>query len=215
MSNKQTEPFWNWFNATARIKIGLRAETFIKMFEYLDTLEGPITILETGCVRVKDNWDGDGYSTVLFDEYAKHHTQCKVYTVDIDPEATTLCKNIVSDNVDVHTGDSVAYFHSLTQNPPKGFNLALLYLDSSYDDANTLKEFTAIVPLVRETTLVAVDDSALDFKGLSQDGQMVILEGWPKIGGKAKLLAEYAKQIGAELKFSSYQCGWTKLGCSK
>ncbi len=61
-------------------------------------------------MRVKDNFLGDGQSTLLFDKYIQSRGNgSKVFTVDIDPVAINICKNLVSDNVDVFTGDSVKY----------------------------------------------------------------------------------------------------------
>ncbi len=43
--------FWNWFDTEARPKLVTRADTFAKMFEYLDRFDRPVSIVETGCVR--------------------------------------------------------------------------------------------------------------------------------------------------------------------
>jgi hypothetical protein len=33
----------------------------------------------------------------------------------------------------------------------------------------------------------------------------------PAIGGKGRLIAEYAQAVGAKLEFAEYQAGWTGL----
>src|ERR1700693_4397084 len=42
------DEFWNFFNNEAAAKLALREKTFRKIFEFLDLLDGPITIVETG-----------------------------------------------------------------------------------------------------------------------------------------------------------------------
>ena len=61
--------------------LGKRADTMRFALERLP--ESP-TIVETGCVRTADNWQGDGMSTVVFAEWVDaHHGQ--LWSVDIDP----------------------------------------------------------------------------------------------------------------------------------
>lgn len=211
----KSEEFWKWFDETVREKLDARASTFVKMFEYLDTFDRPVGIVETGCARLKDNWQGDGCSTVLFDKYAEYHPGSLVYTVDMELKATEVCRSLVSDRVVVHTGDSVVYFKDFARLPPPNFQLDLLYLDSSDNHFNAMKEFAAIAPLVRPDTLVAVDDSPLDFRGIPTADQRMVIVGEPKIGGKGEFLSDYAKQFGAELYFTGYQVGWLKLGVEK
>jgi hypothetical protein len=91
--------FWHFFDTEAAPKLMHRADTFRRIFDYLDRLNRPIGIVETGCVRTKDNWLGDGQSTLLFDHYAKNHAGSLVLSVDIDATATALCKSMVSDHV--------------------------------------------------------------------------------------------------------------------
>ena len=112
--------------------------------------------------RTKDNWQGDGQSTLLFDKYAEHHHGSFVHTVDIDQDATATCSAMVSKRVSVHTGDSVAFLKSLDVSP-----IDLLYLNSFDLDMNYplpsaihhLKELVAIAPMISSETLVVVDDS--------------------------------------------------------
>ena len=59
--------FYKWFE-TITPKLGDRAISFKKIFKYLDSQPTPIIIVETGCLRKKDNFL-DGQSTLLFDKY--------------------------------------------------------------------------------------------------------------------------------------------------
>ena len=197
--------FWSWFDGIAGPQLAHRTEGFRKVFDHLDRFDRPVGIVETGCVRQQDNWAGDGQSTILFDRYPEFHPRSAVFSVDRDPEAAALCRSLVGGQVQIHAGDSLAYLKSLADHPPAGLEfLDLLYLDSfdvDFEDPlpsaiHHLKELLAIAPLVSFATLVVVDDSPSSFIG----------------GGKGRLIAEYADQIGAERLFAEYQCGWLRLG---
>ena len=93
-----TSDFYKWFE-TISSKLGNREVSFKKIFKYLDSQPDPIIIVETGCLRVKDNFS-DGQSTLLFDKYTLSRKKgSKVYTVDVDPNSTKICKEVVSSNV--------------------------------------------------------------------------------------------------------------------
>jgi hypothetical protein len=215
----KSDTFWHYFDTEARPKLALRADTFARMFAYLDAFDRPVGIIETGCVRKAGNWAGDGGSTILFDTYAEWHPGSAVHTVDIDPQATALCRTLVSERVTIHTGDSVMFLKGFADAPPQGFpGIDLLYLDSFDLDLDNvfpsafhhMKELTAISPVIRPQTLVVVDDSPSSFFGIVQNDTLTPTSA-PKIGGKGKMIAEYAAQIGAEQVFTGYQCGWTRF----
>ena len=129
----RSDDFWNYFDQIARSKLARRADTFSKVFSYLDRFDRPVIIVETGCVRQKEAWEGDGQSTILFDKYAEFHPGSIVYSVDIDPAAAALCRSLVRPEVLIHTGDSVAFLRSLADRPAcEVKSIDLLYLDS-YD----------------------------------------------------------------------------------
>ena len=50
-----TSDFYKWFETIAS-KLENREISFRKIFEYLDSMPDPIIIIETGCLRVKDNF---------------------------------------------------------------------------------------------------------------------------------------------------------------
>ena len=213
--------FWRWFDEAAGPQLAHRTAGFRKIFTYLDRLDRPVGIVETGCVRQQDNWAGDGQSTILFDRYACFHPGSAVFSVDRDPEAAALCRSLIGDRVHVHTGDSLAYLKSLADRPPPELEfLDLLYLDSFDVDLDHplpsaihhLKELLAIAPLVSSETLVVVDDSPSSFLGVLDGDTPLKLVRPPRVGGKGRLIAEYAVEIGAERLFAEYQCGWLRLG---
>ena len=213
--------FWSWFDGIVGPQLAHRTEGFRKVFDHLDRFDRPVGIVETGCVRQQDNWAGDGQSTILFDRYAEFHPRSAVFSVDRDPEAAALCRSLVGGHVRIHAGDSLAYLKSLADHPPAGLEfLDLLYLDSfdvDFDDPlpsaiHHLKELLAIAPLVSFETLVVVDDSPSSFIGVPDGDNPVQPIRPPRIGGKGRLIAEYADQIGAARLFAEYQCGWLRLG---
>ena len=216
--------FYNWFDKIS-IKLETRKDSFYQIFKYLDKIPEPITIVETGCLRIKDNFSGDGQSTLLFDKYTQSRkNNSKVYTVDINPIATKVCSEIVSENVSINTGDSVKYLNTLSKEFFKSkTDVSLFYLDSfdcdwksPYQSAqHHLKELVSIKKILNEQTLVVVDDSPiigyLQQSNVKKDTLEFMKPGLvpsPTISGKGSLVHEYAVHTGAKILFSNYQTGW-------
>ena len=218
MTNKKIE-FWNFFNNEAAPKLAHREKTFRKIFEYLDEIDGPITIAETGCVRIAGNWAGDGQSTILFDKYITARDEVSIcYTVDINPKSVAECLKLVSSRIQVNRDDSVHYLYELARKlkEENKYN-SFIYLDSFDLDfkywqpsaIHHLKELVAVQTCIDDKTLLVVDDSPLNASFIPGDNSTLKTFGKPSIGGKGRLVAEYAKAIGAKLEFSEYQAGWT------
>ena len=218
--------FYKWFNDVSS-KLGAREISFKKIFKYLDSQPTPIIIVETGCLRKKDNFL-DGQSTLLFDKYTLSRGEnSKIYTVDINPESTKVCKEVVSKNVEINTDDSIRYLNNLCNIFLKNkMKVSMFYLDSFDVDwrypypsaAHHLKELTAISRLLHEDTLVVVDDSPA--AGNLTQNENKPDEPWkilgspsplPTIGGKGFLVHEYASHVGAKLVFSHYQTARNKF----
>ena len=213
---------FNEFFESIKNKLGIRQTSFTKIFQYLDNIEGPINIVETGCLRIKDNFKGDGQSTLLFDKYTQYREErSKVYTVDINPKATEVCKSIVSDNVEIHTGDSVKYLTELMPKLKKqNEKISLFYLDSFDVDwqssdrsaAHHLKEITAIINHISEETLIVIDDAPILAPMKIDDKKLSLITEHPApkpfIGGKGYLVNEFAYANNATLYFSNYQTAW-------
>lgn len=218
---RDTHAFWTWFDLEAGPKLGAREVAFRKAFAYLDTLQrtGPVTIVETGCTRIAGNWAGDGQSSVLFDRYLSHcPAGSEAHAVDIDPNATAQCRQLVSNRVHVHTGDSVPVLRQIARTlADAGRTIDLLYLDSFDVDwknttpssAHHLKELVSIVGSLRSDTLVMVDDCPAQARMVGTEPGNYSLISQPEIGGKGGFVAEYAAQVGATLLFSHYQAAWT------
>ena len=212
--------FYKWFDALAE-KLGNREISFRKIFKYLDSQPTPIIIVETGCLRVKDNFL-DGQSTLLFDKYTlSRGEKSKVYTVDINQNSTKACRQVVSDNVEITTSDSVRYLHSLTKKfLADKIKVSMFYLDSFDVDwkypypsaAHHLKELATISKILHRKTLVVVDDApAVGNLTRNKDAWQVLKLPPPIIGGKGFLVHEYAEDVGAKVVFSNYQTAWSEF----
>ena len=222
----ESSDFYKWFNDISS-KLGVREISFKKIFKYLDSQPTPIIIVETGCLRKKDNFL-DGQSTLLFDKYTlSRGANSKIYTVDINPESTKVCEEVVSENVKITTDDSIRYLNILSNTFLKNkTKVSMFYLDSFDVDwrypypsaAHHLKELAAIGRLLHEDTLVVVDDSPATGNLTQNDNKPH--EPWkilsspsplPTIGGKGFLVHEYSSHVGAKLVFSHYQAAWNKF----
>ena len=116
---RKSSEFWSFFDGEAVSKLALRANTFRKMFEYLDRLDTPINIIETGCARNKDDWSGEGQSTILFDKYVHHHAaESKLYSVDINKSAIDYARTFIGPKTALTRDDSVKYLAKLDSRFP-------------------------------------------------------------------------------------------------
>lgn len=202
MKHAHTSPaFWGWFESV-RQSLAHRADTFEQTLKHLDSLEHPPVIVETGCFRRRDNWTGDGCSTLIWDKYAEYRPGTTVKSVDADAAAVALCRISVSHAWIVH-GDSVEFLRSLALSKDSR-PIDLLYLDSFDLDCSNplpsashhLAELHAAMPLITPETWVVVDDARMN--GRCPDG-------------KARLVGEYAANVGAKCVFQDYQCGWSGM----
>lgn len=175
-------------------KLAGRAQSFRVLFRELNR-ETPL-ILETGCLRKQDNWDGDGQSTLMFDAFAEEHHGA-VWSVDISPESVIAARRACGPSTHLILGDSVRALHSLVSMKPER-KADLLYLDSMDLDVRNprpsaehhLSELAAALPLLRSGSLVCVDDY-----GIAD-------------GGKGALVNEYMTGIDAPVLYEGYQKLW-------
>lgn len=209
--------FLETFDSTWAMRLGPRRHTFRQLFEFLlaRKAQGHF-ILETGCAREADNWEGDGQSTIMFDRFAREHGG-EVVTVDLDETACAYARGAVSPCTTVHHGDSVRFLHGMAgQLLRAGRAIDLLYLDSfDLDPSNPapsalhhLKELCAIAPALGDSTLVVVDDAYHQLRGFRNERDEFVLLEDQGIAGKARFVAEYFAQVGIRPLFDGYQCGW-------
>ena len=190
----------NWEDYYKEIKplLGLRELGFTRIFDHLNNIKDPV-IVETGTVREDYNFEGDGCSTILFDNYISNKGGTLI-SVDIDPVA---CKNArtVTTNAEVVEADSVEYLATLDG------KVDLLYLDSFniynwLDDwkasAHHLKEIFAAKNVIKEGTLIVVDDNL--YVPNSEDNK--------RKSGKGRIIHELMQSIGIPTFIDGYHIGW-------
>jgi len=192
--------FNDWFTEKYQEKSGVRFWSFKVALNIL-LQRGGTNIVETGTIRMKDDWGG-GMSTLLLGDFCKHYDK-HLWTVDIDPNAIEVCKEITADFKDHITyvvSDSIAFL--------KGFDqkIDFLYLDSldcpEYLEANSpdlivtqqhqLNELKAAWDKLTDNPVVLLDDNR-----------------WEN-GGKTKLTNAFLKEKGWLCLIDYQQSLWVK-----
>ncbi|MBO1362100.1 hypothetical protein J2D73_20190 [Acetobacter sacchari] len=189
--------FRSGFDSFLRERLGKRAGGFKAIFDALDQHDIPL-IIETGCLRVARNWEGDGQSTFQFDWYARER-KGRVLTIDINPQSVDSARRACSSVTSTILNDSVATLDALgTVGMPPA---SLLYLDSFDLDINNpmpsaihhAMELMAARRLLGPGSIVCIDD--FDVPPLGP-------------GGKGLIVDEFFNTIRAEVLYSGYQKVW-------
>lgn len=144
-----------------KLSMDVRYETFKLAFDLLSDLPNH-RILETGCVRLKDDW-GAGYSTMLFGEFCKLFGG-KLITIDNSEQHMNICKELTreySEHIEYVIGDSLDMLSEIKS------KVDLLYLDSFDLDLDgdrvpsqkhNLNEFIKSESILHEKSIVLIDD---------------------------------------------------------
>lgn len=173
---------------------GKRRPSFEIMLNHLSTKNCPL-IVETGCARIEDNFNGDGMSTLIFDEYVATQSG-KFFSVDISLDNVKFAKSKVrSENTTITCSDSVLWLHERSKEWET--KIDLLYLDSyDFDMANPhpsslhhILELVAIRPCLKEGTMICVDDN---FGNI----------------GKGSYVKQFMDLIDKPMVFNGYQWIW-------
>lgn len=178
-------------------KLGIRAHTFRAVVREAVSRDVK-NIVETGCTRKKDNWEGDGQSTIIWSKFTGYH-QGSFATIDIDAEAIDMARELTGGQASWYVcGDSVKELRTNFSNSP----IDLLYLDSfDVDMTNAapaamhcLFEFCSAKPRLKSGSIVFIDDSPMgpNFE----------------VGGKGAFVANYFKQLGVPPFTMGYQIAW-------
>lgn len=194
--------FFSAFQLHYSRALGAREESFRRLFdEAVQAKPQNLTIIETGCLRVAGNWQGDGQSTFLFDHFAET-TGSSFWSVDINPYSVDTARQVCSSRTSIVLNDSVAFLSSLGK---LGTDIVIdiLYLDSFDFDPNNpipsslhhLKELAAAMPYLRKGSLVCIDDCVAG----TLDGRPV---------GKGMFANDYLRNIRAECLYGGYQFLW-------
>ena len=187
--------FLNIFDNEYGPRLGKRKDTFRQIFEILENKEKDFyVIVETGCIRIQNNWEGDGYSTVLFDEFVNVYDGI-VRSVDINDKHCQLARYFATDKSIISTDDSVRFLWNLKLER----KIDLLYLDSyDVEDKNDVHaaafhhfmEFYAATNNLSKDSLIVVDDCDM------------------KDCGKAKYIKQFMDHIGNKSVIEGCQFGW-------
>jgi SAM-dependent methyltransferase len=169
-----------------------RWEAFRLMAEELIAKGRPVHIVETGCARQSENWNGDGQSTLVWDWLVQELGGSAV-SFDISPQSVEYAKSKVS-KAEVRCIDSVIGLRQYQHTEL----LDLVYLDS-YDltdgiesPTHHLAELTSIYPRLPSGCLIAVDDC--------KDEQR----------GKHRFLRDWLSSLGVQPIVRSYITVWRK-----
>jgi len=189
--------FKSAFDGLLRPRLGKRAEGFGVIFERLDSHIRPL-IIETGCLRIPDNWEGDGQSTFQFDWYARERGG-SVFTIDVNQESIDSTRRACGSNTNAILNDSRPALDALGRINNKA--ISLLYLDSfDLDLENPMPsavhhatEMMAARHLIGEGTIICVDDFDVSPLGA---------------GGKGLIVDQFMTAIGARVLYSGYQKIW-------
>jgi len=184
-------------------KTGKRKPTFEVMVKFLDDVRKyrEVTIVETGCCRQEDNFEGDGMSTMIFDSYVNEHGG-HFYSVDISQENIDFAKSkCISSNTQNICSDSIPFLFGFNN---KNTVIDLLYLDSyDFDMANPhpsslhhIFELTAIMPSLRIGSLIVVDDNF----NPGNPGETGV--------GKGGYIKQFMEHLGKPIAVAGYQWIW-------
>lgn len=176
-------------------KLAARRFTFYKMVEHLAKCETGF-IIETGTAWDKDNWDGQGQSTLIWDWVCKQLGH-KCISIDLNPGASETAKTQTS-NVDFMVCDSVAALADMVED--RISSCRLLYLDSfdwspeaNLDSAfHHMAELATVWAKLSPGTMIVVDDRHGDMKG------------------KHFMVELFMEKLGIKPVFKEYQIGWIK-----
>jgi hypothetical protein len=189
-------PFETLYRDAFRPRLAQRAEGFAALFGALAGHRQPL-IVETGCLRIPGNWQGDGQSTFQFDAYVRSNGGHLV-SIDILPESIDTARRACSSAANLVCNDSVAALYALSRLLPGP--AALVYLDSyDLDLADPMPsaihhalELAAVRPLLGPGSLVCIDDYGVGDQS----------------GGKGLIVDRFFTAIRATVLHSGYQKLW-------
>jgi len=191
------------FYDDVRSRLGHRQSGFDYIFDFLKQQQNPL-IVETGCARQENNYEGDGQSSLMFDKYISEYGG-SFYTVDLAKESVQYCQSKVSNKTTVVESDSITYLKKLNQHfLDSKRKINFLYLDSfdaPRDEPDVvymsalhhLYELLTIAPSLSDGALIGVDDNWID------NG---------KLAGKGQFVFDYMQKSGRPLCHDGYQLFW-------
>lgn len=182
------------------LKLGKRQPGFKKIIQHLSQLEGPAYIIETGTARIRDNWDGDGQSTLIWDwciENQDTKSDLAAISIDLSQEYIDISTSQTK-NVRYICSDSLKALNEIDESVLR--QTKLLYLDSfdwSPDmhlesSFHHMCELATVFALLPKGCLIVIDDRHSDFQG------------------KHVMVQYYFSKLLKAPAFSEYQIAWLK-----
>lgn len=178
----------------------LRFKEFSLIAERLCSIENPV-IIETGCLRNPEGWEGDGNSTAIWNWFGERGAEC--YSVDINEKHCEIARKLCP-KVDVMCWDSIYYLagNSAVE------RCNLLYLDSrdytkgneSFSELHHAGELTVTYERLPSGCLIAIDDCLDNCENHGKDIK----------GGKHKLCEYFFERAGIKPLFTGFITGWVK-----
>lgn len=188
-----------WFDKYYE-KSALRGNTWKKALELAEQ-RAFVNFVETGTIRMRDDW-GAGMSTYILGDYAKSHGS-RLWTCDINPESISLCKEITkdfSDSITYVVNDSIAFLQTF----PETINF--LYLDSMDCPVDDPLES----PILQRSQNHQREEFMAAEEKLSPDAVVLLDDCRFANGGKCGLTKPYLKSKGWTCLLEEYQSLWTK-----
>ena len=207
--NRESDPRdLGWFDRAYASRLGRRYATFRAAFASLLERDARPTIVETGCVREKNDYSA-GYSTVLLGELLRR-TGGRLFTVDLSAKNIALCRRLTrryAGLIEYSVGDSVEFLRAWVLAHP-GAAIDLLYLDSfDYPPADD--------PAGREASqLHCRNELEAAFPALSANALVLIDDGDLPGGGKPLLAKRRLAELGWTCLLDDYQTLWRAPGVS-
>jgi len=199
MTEEQVKHLQELVNKTTK-----RGPSFAMMLNHVGQIQNPL-IVETGCARQEDNFEGDGMSTTIFDTFVDYHGG-DFYSVDINPDNVKFASSQTK-KANIFCGDSVSYLYYQSQSwQAQNRKIDLLYLDSyDFDLSNPhpsslhhLLELAAIMPCLKPGTMICVDDNP----------QCVDKDNNPVDMGKGLYVKQFMDSISKDRIYDGYQWVW-------
>lgn len=180
-----------WFR-----KLDVRSSTYFQMMKHLDGQPDGL-IIETGTAWHRDNWSGQGQSTLIWDWVLSQRPGMHCLSIDLSQEHIDSASSQTK-FVDYLLSDSVRALNEMGRGLLS--ECRLLYLDSFdwHEDLDLesafhhMAELACVWPLLPSGCMIAVDD---------RHGAM---------RGKHWLVEAFLKKLGIEPVFIDYQIGWIK-----
>lgn len=184
-------------------KLGSRENTFRMIYKHMSRYTSG-TIIETGTARTKDNWRGDGQSTLIWDLFLQDNIkdearpEWKCVSIDIDKKNIDVARGQTS-HIEYRCGDSVKVLSRLSLSYVT--NCRLLYLDS----------FDWTPALNFESSFHHLCELATIWRLLPSGCLIVVDDRHDPNNGKHWMVQRFMDKAGIEPAFCDYQVGWVKV----